>query len=226
VFTLLFIIMPNTKVKFKSALIGGIISGTMFQLLQYGYIHFQSLLTGYGAVYGSFAAMPLFLIWLQTSWLIVLFGAEMGFANQNVEHYEAESESINISNHLKRAISLLIFREIVLNFKNGKPAATAEDMANKLDLPVRLVRDVLYELLEIELISETLTRNVKENAYQPAQDIQRFTVGYVLELLEKRGSNNLHTEHTVNLGEMQMVVDGFLDEIKNSKNNILMQDLK
>jgi membrane protein len=225
VFTLLFIIMPNTKVKFKSALIGGIISGTMFQLLQYGYIHFQSLLTGYGAVYGSFAAMPLFLIWLQTSWLIVLFGAEMGFANQNVEHYEAESESINISNHLKRAISLLIFREIVLNFKNGKPAATAEDMANKLDLPVRLVRDVLYELLEIELISETLTRNVKENAYQPAQDIQRFTVGYVLELLEKRGSNNLHTEHTVNLGEMQMVVDGFLDEIKNSKNNILMQDL-
>ena len=91
VFTLLYIIMPNTKVKFGSALIGGIIAGTMFQILQWGYFYFQGMLTSYGAIYGSFAALPLFLIWMQLSWLIVLFGAEVAFANQNVEHYEAES---------------------------------------------------------------------------------------------------------------------------------------
>ena len=69
VFTLVYIIMPNTKVNFKSAFAGGIIAGSMFQLLQWGYVNFQSLLSGYGTIYGSFAALPLFLMWLQFSWL-------------------------------------------------------------------------------------------------------------------------------------------------------------
>jgi len=129
------------------------------------------MLTSYGAIYGSFAALPLFLIWMQTSWLIVLFGAEVAFSNQNVEHYEAESEVYNISTHVKRTVTLLLLREIVLNFKNSKPPETAEQLANKLELSVRLARDILYELCETNVISETITKNVKENAYQPAMDI-------------------------------------------------------
>jgi membrane protein len=225
VFTLLFIIMPNTKVQFKSALIAGIIAGTIFQLLQWGYIHIQSMLSNYGAVYGSFAALPLFLIWMQMSWLIVLFGAEVAFANQNVEHFEAESESVNISLHLKRTVTLMILKEIVLSFKNSMPPSTSEELANKLDFPVRLVRDIIYELLETSLISETITKNVKENAYQPAQDIQRLTAGFVFELLDKRGSDSLSTENLDELRKMMKVVDGFLEEIKHSKNNKLVHEI-
>jgi membrane protein len=225
VFTLLYIVMPNTKVHFKSALIGGIIAGTMFQLLQWGYFYFQSLLTGYGAIYGSFAALPLFLIWMQTSWLIVLFGAEVAFANQNVEHYEAESESFNISHHMKRSMTLMILKEIVLNFKEGRQPETAEQLCNKLDFPVRLVREVIYELLETGIISETVTKSVKENAYQPGQDIENLTVGYVLELLDKRGNDNLKTENLKSLEKMTKIVDGFSNEIKNSKNNKLIYDI-
>ena len=214
--------MPNTKVNFKSALIGGIIAGTMFQLLQWGYIYFQGMLTGYGAIYGSFAALPLFLIWMQTSWLIVLFGAEVAFANQNIEHYEAESESINISNHMKQAVTLMILKEIIRNFKEGLQPETAEQLANKLDFSVR---EIIYDLLETGIISETVTKNVKENAYQPGQAIEYLTVGYVIELLDKRGNDNLRTENLKSLEKMTKVIDGFADEIKNSKNNKLVHEL-
>jgi len=225
IFTLLYIIMPNTKVNFKSAFIGGVIAGTMFQFLQWAYILFQSSLTSYGAVYGSFAALPLFLLWLQLSWLIVLFGAEVAFANQNVEHYEIESESINISIHLKRTVTMLLLKEIILTFRNGEPPMTSEQLAKKMDFPVRLIRDIIYELQETGIISETVTKSVKQSAYQPAQDIENLSVGYVMEVLDKRGTDDLNMEDTKEFEKMMKVIDGFSAEIKASKNNKLVHEL-
>lgn len=225
VFTLLYIIMPNTKVEFKSALIGGIIAGTMFQFLQWGYFYFQSMLTSYGAIYGSFAALPLFLIWMQLSWLIVLLGAEMAFANQNVEHYEAESESFNISNHMKRTVTILLLKDIIDKFRNGEPPETPEKLANKNGMSVRLVREILYELLEANIISETITKNVKENAYQPAQDIHKLTIGYVFNLLDKRGMDNITIEDIKGFESMKKTIDKLMEEIQISKNNKLIHEL-
>ncbi len=225
VFTLLYIIMPNTKVQFKSALIAGMIAGTMFQFLQWGYFYFQGMLTSYGAIYGSFAALPLFLFWLQLSWLIVLFGAEVAFANQNVEHFEAESESFSISNHMKRTVTIILLREIVMNFKNGDSPETAEILANKFGMSVRLVRDILYELLESNIISETVTKNVKENAYQPAQDIQKLSIGYVFNLLDKRGQDNITIEDVKGFESMKKAIDSLMEEIQKSKNNKLIHEL-
>jgi membrane protein len=88
-FTILYIIMPNTKVNFKAGLLGGVVAGTLYQIAQWAYISFQISAAKYNAIYGSFAALPLFLMWLQISWWIVLFGAELSFANQNVHTYES-----------------------------------------------------------------------------------------------------------------------------------------
>lgn len=222
VFTLLYIIMPNTKVKFGSAFAGGIIGGSVFQIFQWLYVTFQKQLFNYGEVYGSFAALPLFLIWLQLSWLIVLFGAEVAFANQYVEHYESESESFNISHHMKRIVSLMIVKLIALNFKEGIPPMTSEEIADKLDLPVRLVRDINYELLEVGIVSETITRNVKENAYQPAIDINKLSVSYVLGLLDKRGNDKIEIQDKTELDKMTRLVDSFSQEIDKSANNRLL----
>ena len=84
-FTFIYIFMPNTKVRFTSGLVGGIVAGTIYQLVQWGYIAFQVGVAKYNAIYGSFAALPLFLVWLQLSWLVVLFGAEICFSHQNVD---------------------------------------------------------------------------------------------------------------------------------------------
>ena len=93
-FTILYIIIPNTKVKFKSALMAGIVAGTLFLLFQWGYIYIQRWMTSYNAIYGSFAALPLLLIWLQTSWQILLFGGELSFAYQNIARFGEERESL------------------------------------------------------------------------------------------------------------------------------------
>ena len=106
--TMVFMVMPNTKVNFKSAFIAGVISGTAFVLVQWIYIHFQVGVSKYNAIYGSFAALPLFLIWMQMSWLIILFGAEISFAVQNVEKYEFEPDSQNLSSYSLRVITLMI----------------------------------------------------------------------------------------------------------------------
>ena len=89
-FSFIYIFMPNTKVYFKSGLIAGIAAGTIYQVVQWIYINFQVGVSKYNAIYGSFAALPLFLVWLQLSWLIVLLGVEISFARQNVDTYEFE----------------------------------------------------------------------------------------------------------------------------------------
>ena len=93
----LYIILPNTKVNFRSAVVAAVISTILFELLQWAYVKFQIGANQLNAIYGGFAALPLFLIWLQYSWYIVLFGAEIAFANQNVDHYELDNEIKKLS---------------------------------------------------------------------------------------------------------------------------------
>ncbi len=150
VFTLIYIVIPNTKVKFVPALIAGIIAGTMFQLLQWGYVNFQSLLSSYGAIYGTFAALPLFMMWLELSWLIVLLGAEISYAYQNAVHYEQEAEGVHVSLKDKKILMLLVTKKIIRNFVEGRPAMNAAEIAARLGIPVRLVRDVIYISAEFQ----------------------------------------------------------------------------
>ena len=95
-FIWLYVSMPNTDVKLKSAIVPGILSGIAMQLLQLFYIHSQIWVTGYNAIYGSFAALPLFMLWLQISWTICLFGAQLTFTNQNMNRFGINLDDINM----------------------------------------------------------------------------------------------------------------------------------
>jgi membrane protein len=112
----------------------------------------------YSAIYGSFAALPLLMIWLEISWLIVLFGAEISFANQNVEKYEYEMESLNISSFYKKILTLHIFKQLVHNFAKSSPPSTAGEISHHLEIPNRLVQEILFELTECKLITPTCKR--------------------------------------------------------------------
>ena len=186
--TVLFIIMPNAKVKFVPALISGIIAGTILQGIQWLYIDLQFGITKLSAIYGSFAAVPLFIIWLQSSWIVVLLGAEISFANQNISRYEMESEALNISNYQKRALVLMIMHMIIRNFILGEKPISAEYIAANLKIPVRLARDILQDLSSANLVSIIHENEEKERLYQPAMDINRLTVSFVFSRLDKKGS--------------------------------------
>jgi len=225
VFTLIYIIVPNTKVRFIPALIAGIIAGTMFQLLQWGYVNFQSLLSGYGAVYGTFAALPLFMMWLEFSWLIVLLGAEISFAYQNAAQYEQEAEKFEGSPKHRRVLVLLVAQKIVKNFTDGLIPLNAADIASQLDIPVRIVRDLIYDLLNSRIIIETLTPEVLEVAYQPALDPAKITISYVIDALDKKGQHVAFEKESSEFGKLSQAVESFYEDIRNSSNNTVLKDL-
>ena len=107
-FTLLYMVIPNARGRLGSALMAGIVAGTIFLAFQWGYVYVQRWMTSYNAIYGSFAALPLFLIWLQTSWEILLFGGELSFAYQNIERFGEERESLLINYDQRRKVLLAV----------------------------------------------------------------------------------------------------------------------
>jgi membrane protein len=190
-FTFIYLFMPNTKVRFSSGLLGGIVAGTLFQAVQWGYITFQIGAAKYNAIYGSFAALPLFLIWLQLSWLIILYGAELSFAHQSVDTYEFEPDARLASHRLKTLLSLQIAHRLISNFAAGKPPLTAEQISHALEIPIRLVNEILFDLVRSGILSGTETDGNAERAFQPARDIHRLTIQQVIEAMELRGLNTL-----------------------------------
>jgi membrane protein len=225
VFTFIYVFMPNTKVDIKSALWGGILAGTIYQLVQLAYITFQIGVTKYGAIYGSFAALPLFLVWLQLSWLIVLFGAEVSFARQNVATYEFEEDCLKASHLFKRITALMITYLCVKKFVHMEKPLTATDIVHELEVPIRLVRSVLFELTEARVLSEVYSENHEDVAYQPACDIDRMTVAAVIERLDQRGIDTIPMAEPMSLNKLRETVRRFHDMNKQSPANLRLQEL-
>ena len=223
--TVLFMVMPNTKVKFKPALMAGIVVGTILQILQWLYIDLQFGISKLNAIYGSFAAIPLLILWLQASWTIVLIGAELSFANQNLSRYKFESESLNVSHFQKKALVLMIMNMIVRNFSAGEKPISAENIAISLKIPVRLVMDILQDLNSVELISLIHEDSHEERLYQPAMDINKLSVSFVMNRLDKKG-----TEHQIffkgkEYNKITAMLEKFDKLIARSESNILIKDL-
>ncbi|MDP4207790.1 MAG: YihY/virulence factor BrkB family protein [Bacteroidota bacterium] len=224
-FTSIYIIMPNTRVKFRAALVGGILAGTAFQLTQWAYIHFQVGVSNYNAIYGSFAALPLFIIWIQISWLIVLFGAKLCYATQHLEMYEFETETVQMSDYSRRIVGLLVAHRIIHNFKEGEPPLTAHQLSQDLKIPIRMIKMILSDLVKTSIVSEVLTNNPQENAFQPAQYIERYSIKYIIEKLDRLGEDyliNLNSETTHNFIQIH---DKFFKNLETMPENVLIKDI-
>ena len=223
--TILFVIMPNTKVRLVPALVSAVIAGTILQFLQWLYIDLQFGITKLSAIYGSFAAIPLFIVWVQSSWIILLLGAELSFANQNVSRYEFESEALNVSSYQKRALILMIMNLIIRNFTVGEKPISSENISKTLKVPVRLVRDILQDLTSSNLVSVIHENEHEERLYQPAMDIHKLSVSFVLGRLDKKGSEHQIFVKTREYDRITSMLDKFDKLVAKSDSNILVKDL-
>jgi membrane protein len=224
-FTLLYVVMPNTKVIFKYGLTAALISGTIYQIIQWIYIEFQVGVSRYGAIYGSFLAIPLFLVWLQLSWLIVLLGAELSFAYQNIEKYEFEFEALKIPPEKKRLVTLLILHQIIKGFMNGNPPLSASQISHILEIPIRLVRDILFDLNESGLIAETTTESPKERAFLPAIDINMLTISFIQNKLDMHGQELSIAGNNKDLINLMAVRSDLFKAMEKSPSNKLLKDI-
>jgi len=224
-FIFIYILMPNTKVNFSSGLIAGVIAGTIYQIAQWAYITFQVGMARYNAIYGSFAALPLFLIWIQLSWLIVLFGAEISYAYQYVDTYDFEPDRRSISPAFKKLLSLHISRLIIVTFLKADPPLSTINISRTLQIPICLARQILYELVEAGILSETEDKKNEKVSYQPARDINAITINSVIKALEQKGVDNIPIEQTDGLNHLSEALKTLNDEIEKSPANRLLKDI-
>ena len=221
----MYLLMPNTKVNFSSGVIAGIISGTMYQIAQWAYITFQVGMARYNAIYGSFAALPLFLIWIQLSWMIVLFGAEISFAYQYANTYDFEPDRRFISPAFKKLLSLQISCLIISRFLKAEPPLSAISISKTLEIPIRLTQQILDELVEAGILSDTENKKNKTVSYQPARDINTLTINSVIDALEQKGVDNIPVAQTVELRHLSEALKTLNDEIEKSPANRLLKDI-
>jgi membrane protein len=226
-FAFLYILVPNTKVRFRSGLIAGIIAGSVFQAVQWGYIHFQVGVSKYNAIYGSFAALPLFLAWLQISWVIVLLGAEIAFAHQNVDTYEFEPDSQRISTSFRRLLGLMVVHLLTRRFADGEKPHTAQEISHALEIPIRLLRKILADLVDGGIASEIKGDDDADPAYQPAFTIDDLTVARVLNALDQRGidSDAIPVRETEASATLSATLEAFRETIERSPANRLLKDI-
>ncbi len=196
VFTLLYLVMPNTKVNIKAALISGVITGTAFQVVQWVYITFQVGVNNAGSVYGSFAFLPLFLAWLQLTWTIVLAGCKISFAIQNVSKYSLEYGVQDISIGLEKRVAALIMLRIVRKFVGEEKATDGLQLVNEIEISQSFFYHIMDKLKACGLVAEVTTDNDEMRTFIPSVDVSIITPNLVYDRLDNMGEDT--TFHIVN----------------------------
>ena len=223
--TAAFLAMPNTRVKLRNALIAGLIAGIALQVLQILYVETQMGLTRLGALYGSFAAVPLLMVWIQMSWVIVLMGAQLTYYLQNITRYEFEFDVQTVSPRQKKRLSLLVMHSLIEDFVKGAEPRAPEEISLELSLPARTVHDCLDMLNEASLVTEVWNEELEKYVYQPATDINRMTLSFILERLDLSGSQHKVVINNADYRKIDAALTRFESLIASSETNILLRDL-
>lgn len=222
-FTFTLIFMPNHKIHFRAGLIAGVVTGILYDFLQWTYLSLQIGVSSYNAIYGSFAALPLFVVWLQMGWMIVLLGCEVAFFLQNYETYRNNNRFSNISFSLQKVIALQVTHLLVKNFSHLNQPLTADEIAARLLIPIAIIQPILVKLTASQLIVEFNIPEAEDDVYQPAVDTNCLTIAFVINALEQCGQNQLP-----DIGQEHLFMDAtndFRKSMEASVQNCLLKDV-
>ena len=204
VFMAMYMCVPNTKVRLQVVIVPGILAGVGMQALQLFYIHAQVLLSSYNAIYGSFAALPLFMLWVQLSWTICLFGVQLCYTNQNMDELSFRLQVADISPRYRLLLAIILMSRVCQRFADGKRPYTALDLRRLTNIPIRITQDLLYMLVRAGLLSENSADGKdQEPTYQPAMTLQKLTVGAMVERLDSMGGWHLDIDLHEQLAQVE-----------------------
>ena len=223
-FTAIYLFMPNTKVRLKSAFLGGIIGGSLYQIIQITYLSLQFVITRFSAIYGSFAALPLFLVWVQLSWFILFLGAEVSFAFQEEEKFEFESNCLNASYRFKLSLALWMMHQSIRVFLQKKGPLIKEDFRMNMEIPHTLMEQVIEDLIQSGLLIEIQKKN--KFYYQPAVSVDSLRIQDVVEALERSGSEDFSIINSEVLNEICKSLKSFHETIRQTEANRLLRDIQ
>ena len=226
IMTGLFFFIPNTKVRFKNAFIPGMITGIVFQAFLYIYIQIQMSVSSYNAIYGSFAIIPMFMLWADISWSIILFGVEMSYVSQNIELYNFGEEADNVSRRYHDFLCVVVMSLICKRFEQGKLPYTASELSDEGEIPIRLTNRLLNELETVGLIYGISNDTKSETEhYLPAVAISKLSVGRLLSTLDSHGCEDFKIDHTKEFSSQWDAFIGHKEDMYAKTNDILLKDL-
>ena len=226
--TVIYVVLPSTKVRFTAALTAGVVAGTAFVLFQWGYVYLQRWMTSYNAIYGSFAALPLFLLWMQISWEILLLGGELSFAYQNVARFDEERESLLVSYDCRRKLMVGVMLLVSRAFRDGRGAVSFSEIRDRLDVPTRIMNNILYTLVQARMLSEIRTEGTDYDLeYAPARDISTLRVYDILSAVDSHGfgRDTIDMRSNRELRRCAEVVERMKDVTRASTENVLLTEL-
>lgn len=224
-FTAIYLIMPNTKVPFSFACAAGIVAGTAFQIVQWAYINFQLGISSYGAIYGSFAALPLFLLWLYISWVIALAGAEIAYHAENDISRVRPEGSDKMRPVDERLVGLSLTGCCIQSFKQGTPPPTLHKLAQQMGLSVIATRRVANRLKEAGILSEVKSPDNNDECYQPGRDIRNINIKAVCDALDSSRHQYYIAFYD---GQMQLLDDrlaAFDQQNMTAPDNVILEDI-
>lgn len=221
--TFIYSYLPNTDVRLRSALFGGVIAGTLWQLTQWGYVHFQVGVAKYNAIYGAFAQLPIFLFWLYLSWLIVLLGAVASFAHQHVGSYRQETGEAPANYSFREELGLKLLLLIGRSFYSGGTPWTAQALAVKLDVPIRLVTEMLAEHCQAGILIPASRGG--DEVYLPAKAPESLRIDQLLETMRNYGGDKMRMNKTEGDERLERTLDEVAEARSRAVSHLTLKDL-
>jgi len=151
-FTFVYIFIPNTRVRIRSAVIGGLIAAILWQSVGWGFAKFVASSTQYYAIYSSFAILLLFLIWLHIGWVIVLLGAQVAYSHQHIYFFQGDRQLLAQSPAGREKLALHTIHLVGRNFYYGLDPMTVTELAIHLQIPAGIVKEFLDMFAENRLV--------------------------------------------------------------------------
>lgn len=192
-FVFCYCVIPNTYIRFRSTLVPSLLAGISMTALQYGYIYLQVFLSSYNVIYGSLAAIPLFLLWLQISWAIVVFGALLCYTNQNLHHYDLDLKYDHVKLEQRIKVCAVVMHQVCHRFNDGEQAFTPKDIHEVTKIPQQIINHAVKELLQAKLLVEI--RSEKKGNFEesiilhPIEKIDHLTYGAMIDRLFTYGAD-------------------------------------
>lgn len=222
IFTAAYFMVPNTKVRFKGALFAGMLCGTLFQVVQWLFVSGQLYVSKYNAIYGSFAFLPLLLVWLQLSWLITLSGVVLTYAWQNFDSFAYRDKAEKISQNYSNRLAIAVLSQAVKRFKQKKGLLTRCGVIHDFDIPSQLADQLLGNLLQAGLLNQVNRENEEEIAFQPAFDPDDFTVNDTANRLSQLGNSDFIPKADARFAKIWSAIQ---DSQQQKTDDILLLDL-
>ncbi|MFC1588946.1 YihY/virulence factor BrkB family protein [Pseudomonadota bacterium] len=212
-FTVIYLLVPNTRVKFRSALIGAVIAGVLWETTGWLFASFVANSSNYTVVYSSFAILVIFMIWLYLSWLILLIGAAIAYYHQHPDKIPVDQFLSNLSNRMKEKIALLAMYHIGKNFHQNKDPWTSSELSDTLNVSSEALSDVLHTLECDKLITRHRNRDI---TYLPGQSLENIFITRILESIRNHNESTcsstdfIHSEKVID--DLMTAVDDSIDQ--------------